>query len=161
MPRPMNDTDMLLVEDNPDDIAMIRRLVTMSHAPIRLSVCTDGRRALEYILRRNHPSASPALSVPQVVLLDIGLPGIDGLEVLRRLRTEEATRQLPVIMLTASQDEHYVREGQELGAHSYIVKPMKLHDFSWIARTIGNYRARVAKLASHSAQRGGEPCSNR
>ena len=132
---------------------MVRRLASISYVQVRLTVVMDGWRALSYLRRRQDRDPAP-VSLPHAVLLDLGLPGLTGLELLRRVKADETLRHIPVIVLTASEDERHMREGQELGAHSYLLKPMSPQDFSWIARSVGNYQTRLSKLAEQSRSGG-------
>jgi CheY-like chemotaxis protein len=131
---------MLLIEDNPDDAAAVARLAAASPVPVTLTVVTDGREALERV-HRDGDGASAA----ELILLDINLPGLDGVDVLRRLASDAALRDVPVVMLTGSEDAQQIRVGQELGAKGHILKPMSQRDFNWIVDSVTNYWRRLAK----------------
>lgn len=137
--------EVLLVEDNAADVATIERLAAGSPVPIRLSVATDGQGAVDFLC------GGLGSAAPELVLLDISLPRMDGLQVLRRLRAERALHDLPVIMLTGSDNERHVHESQRLGAHTHIVKPMRHRDFLWILRSLLSYRERIAMLRQLAA----------
>lgn len=133
---------VLLVEDNPDDVAAVQRLTAQSPVPVRLTVATSGRDALAYLA---HCRTARAVR-PQVILLDIRLPEIDGIEVLRRLSAEPQAATITTILLSGSDDDSYVRAGQELGAHSHVLKPMTASNFQWIVKSVQRYLGRVATM---------------
>jgi two-component system response regulator len=118
---------IVLVEDNPDDEALTLRALRKGDVDARVEVLRDGAEALEYLLDTSHPR-------PDLVLLDIKLPKIDGLEVLRRLRADEQGALLPVVVLTTSQEEQDVVTSYRYGANSYILKPV---DFSRFISAVG------------------------
>jgi two-component system response regulator len=119
--RPLN-RNILLVEDNPDDEELTRVALRENKILNDLVVARDGPEALDYLL-------SEERLLPQVVLLDLKLPKIDGLEVLRRLRANQRTKLLPVVILTSSKEEQDVIEGYSLGANSYVRKPIDFGQF--------------------------------
>ena len=124
---------ILLVEDNPDDEALTRRALDRGGTRGRIVVKHDGEEALSYLL---NPEAGER---PAVVLLDLKLPKLDGLEVLRALRSDRRTRSLPVVILTSSREDQDVAAGYALGANSYIRKPVDFTDFSEAVRQVGLY----------------------
>lgn len=124
---------ILLVEDNPDDVLLTERAFRRADVPNELRVARDGAEALEILL------GSGARAAPALVLLDLKLPKVDGLEVLRRLRAEERTRRLPVVVLTSSLEERDVVESYGLGANSYIRKPVDFTQFAEAIRLLGHY----------------------
>lgn len=129
---------ILLVEDNPDDEALTLRAFRKNHISNPVVVARDGAEALEWLFREGaHKDRGP--SEPQVVLLDLKLPKIDGLEVLRRIRANEATRLLPVVILTSSKEESDLIKGYELHVNSYIRKPVDFERFLEAVREIGLY----------------------
>ena len=138
-------TNVLLVEDNPDDVAIIQRMAALCRTPVRLTVAGDGWAALTYVLANGRRRASKA-ETPDIILLDLGLPGIQGIDVLRLIKTDAAARDIPIILLTGCQDKRQVRRTRELGAHSYMLKPMSADDFAWIARSAGRYRSVLRKV---------------
>jgi CheY-like chemotaxis protein len=125
------ETDILLVEDNPNDAELTQRALKKSDVGARLAVARDGAEALEYLLS-NRPK-------PKVVFLDLKLPKIDGIEVLRRVRSDERTRSLPVVVLTSSQEERDIRECYKLGVNSYVVKPVEFDKFYKAVADLGTY----------------------
>lgn len=123
---------ILLVEDNPDDEALALRALRRNNICNRVDIVRDGADALDYLLNEQNP-------LPQVVLLDLKLPKIDGLEVLRRLRDHDRTRLLPVVILTSSNEEHDLVRGYENGANSFVRKPVDFDQFSEAVRQLGLY----------------------
>lgn len=128
----MKDGTILLVEDNPDDEALALRALKKNNIANDVHVARDGAEALAYL------SAAGA-ALPQVVLLDLKLPKVDGLQVLRRIREDERTRVLPVVILTSSQEERDLVESYRLGANSYIRKPVDFAQFTEAVRQLGLY----------------------
>lgn len=124
---------ILLVEDNPDDEALTLRSLSKSKVVNEVVVARDGAEALDYLLGTDYTTVGRLDRLPEVVLLDLKLPKIDGLEVLRRLRASERTKYLPVVVLTSSDEEPDLLESYKLGANSYIRKPV---DFSRFAEAV-------------------------
>jgi CheY-like chemotaxis protein len=129
----MTEKVILLVEDNPDDEALMLRAFRRSKLANRIDVARDGAEALAYLAG---PAARP---MPTLVILDLKLPKVDGLEVLRRLRAEERTRLLPVVVLTSSREEQDLVESYRLGANSYVRKPVDFVQFADAIQTLGLY----------------------
>ena len=129
---------ILLVEDNPDDEALTLRAFAKNNMGNRIIVVRDGAEALDWLFRRGTHSARSE-SDPQVVLLDLKLPKVDGLEVLRQLRADPKTKLLPVVILTSSKEESDLLRGYELRANSYIRKPVDFARFVESVREIGMY----------------------
>ena len=134
----MKDGHILLVEDNPDDEALILRSLRKSNVANDVTVARDGAEALDYIFGTGARAESGPFK-PVVVLLDIKLPKINGLEVLERIRANERTRQLPVAILTSSDEETDIARSYELGCNSYVRKPVEFGDFSEAIRKLGLY----------------------
>ncbi len=130
---------ILLVEDNPDDVALTLRALKKGNILNEVVVATGGREALNYLLGADGSQDARARPMPQVILLDLNLPGVGGLEVLRRLKENERTRLLPVVILTSSNEERDVIEGYSLGANSYIRKPVDFVRFVEAMRQVGMY----------------------
>jgi CheY-like chemotaxis protein len=118
---------ILLVEDNPSDIALTQRALNKSHVANQLVIVQDGQEALDYLFNCVDCSDLP---LPALVLLDIKLPKVDGLEVLRQIRADKRTRRLPVVMLTSSIEEEDVGASYDLGVNSYIRKPVDFIQFA-------------------------------
>ena len=125
--------DILLVEDNPNDVELTLRAFEQSRITNNVHVARDGVEALDYLF------AEGGAESIAVVLLDLKLPRLDGLEVLRRLRADERTKMLPVVVLTSSTHESDLVESYDLGVNSYIVKPVEFESFLEAARLIGMY----------------------
>ena len=130
---------ILLVEDNPDDEALTIRALKKNNIGNELAVVRDGAEALEYLFCTGAYADRDRNNRPQVILLDINLPKVDGLEVLRRIRADENTRLLPVVLLTSSKEEQDVINGYSLGANSYVRKPVDFNQFIEAVRQLGLY----------------------
>ena len=135
----MNDKMILIVEDNPDDEALTLRALKKNNLGNRLAVVRDGAEALDYLLCTGIYSERDPQDLPQAILLDLKLPKIDGLEVLKRIRAEPRTRLLPVIILTSSKEEQDLLQSYKNGANSYVRKPVDFNEFLEAARQIGSY----------------------
>lgn len=135
----MNQKFILLVEDNPDDEALTLRALRKNNILNEVIVVRDGVEALDFLFCNGVYSGRPAHEMPALVLLDLKLPKIDGLEVLRQVRAQESTCCLPVVVLTSSREEGDISNSYKLGASSYIVKPVDFMKFMEIIRTIGLY----------------------
>jgi len=130
---------ILLVEDNPDDVALTLRALEKNRIMNEVVVASDGTEALDYLFGAGAHAGRDTSVAPQVILLDLKLPKIDGLEVLRTLRDDERTKLLPVVILTASNEEKDLLESYRLGANSYIRKPVDFVQFSEAVRQLGVY----------------------
>lgn len=130
---------ILLVEDNPDDEALTIRALKRHHIGNDIVVARDGVEALDYLFGTGLHSERDMSIKPTVILLDLKLPRIDGLEVLRRLREDERTRLLPVVVLTTSNEEQDMLSSYSLGCNSYIRKPVDFIQFSEAIRQLGMY----------------------
>jgi two-component system, response regulator len=135
----MSDKIILLVEDNPDDEALTLRALKKNNILNEVVVAHDGVEALDYLLGTGPHAGRDLKVMPQLVLLDLKLPRVDGLEVLRRLRADERTRLLPVVILTSSKEERDLVNGYRLGANSYVRKPVDFGEFSEAIRHLGLY----------------------
>lgn len=135
----MNERTILLVEDNPDDEALTLRAIKKNNISNAVVVVRDGAEALDYLFATNAYAGRDTSVLPQVVLLDLKLPKMDGLEVLRRLREDPRTRLLPVVILTSSTEEQDRFSGYELGANSYVRKPVDFVQFMEAVRNLGLY----------------------
>ncbi len=126
------DVDILLVEDNSNDAELTLRALKQRNLANQVLLCRDGAEAMEFFTA----SAGP---VPKVVLLDLKLPKVDGLEVLRRLKSDARTKSIPVVVLTSSREEPDIERAYELGANSYIVKPVDFEAFARAVSDVGLY----------------------
>jgi two-component system response regulator len=135
----MDDRMILLVEDNPDDEALTLRAFKKHNMKNPIVVVRDGAEALDWLFARGtHAGRDPQL-LPQVVLLDLKLPKVSGLEVLRAVREDPRTKRLPVVLLTSSKEEQDVIAGYDLGANSYVRKPVDFGAFAEAIRQLGLY----------------------
>lgn len=130
---------ILLVEDNPDDEALTLRALKKNKISNPVVVVRDGAEALDFLFAKGAHAARDPLDLPLLILLDLKLPRLDGLEVLRRLRNEPATRLQPVVILTTSVEQRDIICGYELGANSYIRKPVDFAEFLEAVRQLGLY----------------------
>ena len=131
-----NELEVLLVEDSPEDAALTLRALKKNNLINRIHVAIDGAEALDYIFGKDD---SPCLCPPKVVFLDLHLPKINGLEVLRKLKGDERTRRIPVVVLTSSREDQDISECYELGVNSYIVKPVEFDSFMQSVAELGLY----------------------
>ncbi|MEV4640545.1 response regulator [Actinoplanes sp. NPDC049548] len=131
----MSEGPILLVEDNPDDVMFTLRAFEKNHIQNDIVVATDGEQALNHLF----PEDGRAALRPALILLDIKLPKVDGLEVLRRIRGADRTAALPVVVLTTSSEERDIVESYRLGANSYVRKPVIFSDFLKAANLLGMY----------------------
>lgn len=130
---------ILLVEDNPDDEALTRRALKKNAILSDIVVAQDGAAALDYLFGTGAFEGRDPGEAPSLVLLDLNLPKIDGLEVLRRVRADRRTRRIPIVILTTSRQEEDIAEGYEAGVNSYVCKPVDFQEFTEAARQIGAY----------------------
>ena len=135
----MNNKWILLVEDNPDDEALTLRALKRNNILNDVVVARDGAEAVDYLYAEGAYSDRDPADLPEVVLLDLKLPKIDGLGVLQRIRSEELTRRLAVVILTSSNEERDIIAGYDLGANSYIRKPVDFNQFMEAVRQLGVY----------------------
>jgi CheY-like chemotaxis protein len=139
MEKVMEDNVILLVEDNPDDEALTLRALKKNNIKNEVIVAHDGAEALEYLFGTGKFAGRNTEFMPQVALLDLKLPRVDGLEVLRRLRADQRTKLLPVVILTSSTEEQDRIKGYDLGANSYVRKPVDFSQFIDAVRQLGLY----------------------
>jgi two-component system response regulator len=135
----MRDASILLVEDNDDDVALTIRAFKKNNIKNRVVVMRDGVEALDYLFATGAHSGRDRSDRPQVILLDLKLPKLDGLEVLRRIRADESTRMLPIVVLTSSKEEQDLVASYQLGCNSYVRKPVDFDEFVEAARQLGLY----------------------
>ena len=137
--KDMEEKIILLIEDNPDDEALTLRALKKNNIKNEVVVAHDGAEALDYLFGTGSYTGRDLTIMPQLTLLDLKLPKVDGLEVLRRLRADELTRLLPVVILTSSNEEQDRIHGYGLGANSYVRKPIDFGQFMDAVRQLGLY----------------------
>jgi len=130
---------ILLVEDNADDILLTRRAFQQSSVPSEIVTASDGQEALDYLFALGPHAGRDRTIRPAIVLLDLKLPKLDGLDVLRRIRADPGTRRLPVIILTSSNEQRDIVQSYDLGANSFVRKPVNFAQFVDAARHLGVY----------------------
>lgn len=130
---------ILLVEDNPDDETLTMRTLSKHRIPCEVTVVRDGVEALHYLFGTGPFVARESPSLPSLVLLDLKLPKVDGLEVLRNIRNNERTRLIPVVVFTSSNEAHDIQQSYVLGANSYLRKPVDYNLFSEAVNQLGHY----------------------
>ena len=135
----MKERAILLVEDNPDDELLMRRALAKNDVAGEVVVAHDGVEALEYLFSSGSYAGRPAEAMPRLILLDLKLPRLNGFEVLQRVRADERTRLLPVVILTSSRERRDVLEGYGLGANSYVRKPVDFEQFLKVVEQLKLY----------------------
>jgi CheY-like chemotaxis protein len=140
--------EILLVEDTPEDLELALRALRKNKSLKRIEVARDGVEALEFIFCEGPHAERRMEDSPKVVLLDLKLPRIDGLEVLRRLKSDPRTQAIPVVVLTSSKEQNDLAESYQLGANSYIVKPVNFENFSAAVQELGMYWTTLNQAAA-------------
>jgi two-component system response regulator len=135
----MNEKIILLVEDNPDDVALTLRSLKKNNIMNEVVVAGDGVEALDYLFGTGAYTGRDAGDLPVIVLLDLKLPRLDGLEVLKRIRRDERTQLIPVVILTSSVEESDLVSGYKLGVNSYVRKPVDFEQFNEAVKQLGLY----------------------
>ena len=134
-----NDMYILLVEDNSSDAMLTIRALKKINLASNLVHLTDGARALDFIFGKGEYEGRNIGHKPKVILLDLKMPKVSGLEVLKIIKSDERTKHIPVVMMTSSQQEKDIFESHQLGVNSYVVKPVDFDDFSAAIASLGNY----------------------
>ncbi len=150
----MQDKIILLVEDDPDDEALTLRALHKNHVVNRIVVVHDGAEALDYLFGRGEYAGRDLTDCPQAVLLDLKLPKVDGLEVLRQLRTDLRTCLLPIVILTSSKEDQDIVNSYRLGANSFVRKPVKFEEFAEAVRQVGIYWLLLNEPPTQCGQKG-------
>lgn len=139
----VDDVELLLVDDSADDIAFVRHALRQAGLTPRMLTANDGAQALELLFGEGDSATSPPRFRPQVIVLDLKLPKVGGLEVLRRLKSNRHTLAIPVVIWSSSIEKRDLLTGYELGVNSYLVKPMDAEEFSASVRALANYWLRI------------------
>ena len=134
-----HNVEILLVEDNPSDLALALHAFKKHHLANQIQVARDGAKALEFIFCTGAYARRQIENGPEVILLDLKLPLVDGMPVLRQIKADPRTQHIPVVMLTSSCEERDIVESYKLGVNSYIVKPVDFEQFTEAVRTLGMY----------------------
>ena len=137
--------DILLVEDNPQDVELTLRAIKKHNLANNIHVAEDGAQALDYLFGRGEYAGGVVRPTPRVILLDLKLPKVNGLEVLKILKSDETTRKIPVIIVTSSQEDPDIKTAYALGANSYVVKPVGFEAFIDTMKNLGFYWLLVNK----------------
>ena len=140
--------EILLVEDNPNDLELTLRALKRHAIAMRIEVVRDGAEALDFLFCEGEYVTRPVEERPRVILLDLKLPKVDGLEVLDRIRSDERTQTIPVVVLTSSREESDIVETYRRGGNSYIVKPVDFSQFADAVGQLGRYWAELNILPS-------------
>ena len=146
----MNDeeVEIVVVEDNPNDAELVIRVLKKHGLADKSILLKDGVEALEFLFAEASLAGRSVSGLPKVVLLDLKLPRVDGIEVLRRLKSDERTRQIPVVVLTSSTEQRDLKAAYELGVNSYVTKPIEFAKFASIVADLGKYWLAVNRLPS-------------
>jgi len=137
--------EILLVEDNPNDRELMMRALKTHNLANKVVLAKDGVEALDFIFATGSFATRNASEMPKVILLDLKLPKVDGLEVLRRIRSDDRTKIIPIVVLTSSREERDLVESYKLGVNSYVVKPVEFKDFVKAVSDLGLYWAVLNK----------------
>jgi len=138
--------EIVIVEDNPNDAELILRVFRRHNVANQVVLLKDGAEAMEYFFPPEGSAPAIANGSVKIILLDLKLPKVDGIEVLRRLKSEERTRSIPVVVLTSSMEPRDLRDAYELGANSYVAKPIKFDEFTKAVADLGLYWLTLNRL---------------
>lgn len=139
MDNKFNEVDILLVEDNMNDAELIIEALRDVHIANKLVHLQDGEEALEFIFARGAFAERKIKNIPKVILLDIKMPKVDGIEVLRQIRANHDTKLIPIVIMTSSKEEQDIIKSYQLGANSFVVKPVEFNDFAKAVSELGLY----------------------
>lgn len=148
----MNSTAILLVEDNPQDEMLILRALKKAHVANRVDVARDGQQAIDYLFNQGEFHTLPGRALPTVILLDISLPRLSGLEVLERIRADPRTKLTPVVILTSSDEEQDRLRSYESGANSFVRKPLDFSEFAETVARLGIYWVAINQIPVTACQ---------
>lgn len=133
------EVEIVLVEDNPNDAELITRSLKKQNLANKIVLLKDGAEALEFLFAQGEPAHKSENRAPRVVLLDIKLPKVDGIEVLRRMKSDARTKDIPVVILTSSNEDRAIKEAYHLGVNSFVIKPIKFDEFAKVVVELGMY----------------------
>jgi CheY-like chemotaxis protein len=142
------EVEIVIVEDNPNDAELVTRVLKKHGMADKSILLKDGVEALEFLFAQGSYGGRSVAGVPKVVLLDLKLPKVDGIEVLRRLKADERTRAIPVVALTSSTEQRDLKAAYDLGVNSYVTKPIEFAKFAGIVAELGKYWLEVNTLPS-------------
>jgi two-component system response regulator len=135
---------ILLVEDNPDDVELTKLAFQKNNFANEIKVVEDGQEAINFLLS-DHPEGVKKHGIPELILLDLKLPKLNGHEVLKKIKDDKSTKRIPVVILTSSQEEEDIMKGYDLGANSYVRKPVDYQDFVEVVNNMGIYWLAINK----------------
>lgn len=135
---------ILLVEDNPDDVELTKLAFQKNNFANEIKVVEDGQEAIDFLLG-DHPKGVNKNGLPELILLDLKLPKLNGHEVLKKIKDDKTTKRIPVVILTSSQEEEDIMKGYDLGANSYVRKPVDYQDFVEVVNNLGIYWLAINK----------------
>ncbi len=142
----MSKVEIVIVEDNPNDAELILRVFRKHNMANQVILLKDGAEALDFFFPPEGPAPGVANGVLRVILLDLKLPKVDGIEILRRLKANERTRSIPVVVLTSSTEQRDLKDAYDLGVNSYVAKPIKFDEFAKAVADLGLYWLMLNKL---------------
>lgn len=140
--------DIVIVEDSPSDAELVTRVFRKHGLADKSIVLKDGVEALDFLFAQGTFAGRAGNRAPKVILLDLKLPRVDGIEVLRRLKSDERTRKIPIVALTSSTEQRDLKAAYELGVNSYVTKPIEFSKFAGIVAELGKYWVEVNRLPS-------------
>ncbi|HTY47756.1 MAG TPA: response regulator [Methanomassiliicoccales archaeon] len=133
------EVEIVVVEDDPNDAELILRVLKKHNLANKLVHLEDGAQALDYLLKKPPSKRSNGANLPRVVLLDLKLPKVDGLEILRQMKADERAKKIPVVILTSSREDRDIVNAYALGVNSYVTKPIRFDEFAKVVSDLGMY----------------------